>query len=248
MRKEYKNYIFDLYGTLAEIHTNERKPEFWQQFSEVINAYGKNYEPEQLHEAYLETCHKQEEDMRQVLGFDLVEIVIEDVFRELLKPVRVSEDEILDICHKFRTLSTESLFVYRDTISVLTELRRRGRKLYLLSNAQYSFTWNEFKDTGLFECLDRIYISSLEGMKKPYPGFMQRLLDNEGIRIEESVMVGNDLYSDMGVAQAVGMDSIYLNSFAYDEEKVRRIVREQNYKDNIEFVMDGDIRKLIKLQ
>lgn len=30
---EYQNYIFDLYGTLVDIRTNERKAYLWQKMS-----------------------------------------------------------------------------------------------------------------------------------------------------------------------------------------------------------------------
>ena len=30
MSLKYENYIFDLYGTLIDIRTDENKPEFWE--------------------------------------------------------------------------------------------------------------------------------------------------------------------------------------------------------------------------
>ena len=31
--KEYQNYLFDLYGTLVDIHTDENDPRLWQRMS-----------------------------------------------------------------------------------------------------------------------------------------------------------------------------------------------------------------------
>ena len=31
--RAYKNYLFDLYGTLVDIHTNEEAPSFWRSVS-----------------------------------------------------------------------------------------------------------------------------------------------------------------------------------------------------------------------
>lgn len=33
MRKAYQNYIFDLYGTLVDIHTDEDSPQLWASFA-----------------------------------------------------------------------------------------------------------------------------------------------------------------------------------------------------------------------
>ena len=33
VQKEYKNYVFDLYGTLVDIHTDEENGALWDRFS-----------------------------------------------------------------------------------------------------------------------------------------------------------------------------------------------------------------------
>ena len=39
----YDNYIFDLYGTLADIRTNEEKPYLWRKMSELYTSLGAAY-------------------------------------------------------------------------------------------------------------------------------------------------------------------------------------------------------------
>ncbi len=41
--KEYRNYIFDFYGTLADIRTDEEKPRLWKKMSEIYSALGAPY-------------------------------------------------------------------------------------------------------------------------------------------------------------------------------------------------------------
>ena len=50
---EYKNYIFDLYGTLVDIHTDESRPEFWQKIANWYRAYGIGWTGEEIRKAYL---------------------------------------------------------------------------------------------------------------------------------------------------------------------------------------------------
>ena len=189
---------------------------------------------------------KSEEDMRREKGFDLIEIKIEDVFRRLLDPVMVTEAEMNDICGSFRRLSTKKIGLFPDTLKVLDVLKRNGKKIYMLSNAQYSFTMHEIRNMGIIEYFDAIYSSSKEGMKKPYPGFLQKLIDEEDLDKDETVMIGNDLLSDITIAQRTGIDSIFLNTFAWDEDRVRKTAKENNFTDSIRYVMDGDLSAILE--
>ena len=44
----YQNYIFDFYGTLADIRTDEENPYLWKKMSEIYSALGAAYRPEEL--------------------------------------------------------------------------------------------------------------------------------------------------------------------------------------------------------
>ena len=50
--KEYQNYIFDLYGTLADIHTDESSPGFWRDAAGIFAARGAIYDGPALRRAY----------------------------------------------------------------------------------------------------------------------------------------------------------------------------------------------------
>ena len=42
---EYRNYIFDLYGTLVDISTNEAKASLWKNMAWLFSMMGASYEP-----------------------------------------------------------------------------------------------------------------------------------------------------------------------------------------------------------
>ncbi len=48
----YKNYIFDLYGTLVDINTDEESFEFWYKLSIFYSFKGAKYTPEDLKITY----------------------------------------------------------------------------------------------------------------------------------------------------------------------------------------------------
>lgn len=45
---KYENYIFDLYGTLVDIHTDEEKTELWEKLAQFYGYYGAVYTAEEL--------------------------------------------------------------------------------------------------------------------------------------------------------------------------------------------------------
>ena len=87
-----------------------------------------------------------------------------------------------------------------------------GARLYLLSNAQACFTRPELRQLELEDAFDGIVLSSDASVRKPDPRIMRRLLEENGLSVRESVMIGNDRLTDVAVARAVGMDCLYLET------------------------------------
>ena len=45
---QYDNYVFDLYGTLVDIHTEEDFPKLWEKLALFFGYYGAIYKPKEL--------------------------------------------------------------------------------------------------------------------------------------------------------------------------------------------------------
>ena len=54
VKEMYENYIFDLYGTLVDIRTNENKQYLWQKMSEIYSALGAVYTAKELKTSFVE--------------------------------------------------------------------------------------------------------------------------------------------------------------------------------------------------
>ena len=104
----------------------------------------------------------------------------------------------------FRALSRRFLRAYDGVEELLEELRRRDRKLYLLSNAQTDFTRPEIEMLGLTRFFDGIVLSSEQGCKKPSPAFFRKLLEQYGLEPSESIMIGNDGTADISAERGNG--------------------------------------------
>lgn len=113
---------------------------------------------------------------------------------------------------RFRALSTEYIRLYDGARELLSALRERGCRLWLLSNAQAVFTRWELEQLGLKDCFDGVYLSSDYGVKKPDRRFFEVLLHERGILPEQAVMIGNDGVCDIAGAQALGLSTVYIRS------------------------------------
>lgn len=67
---KYENYIFDLYGTLVDIHTDEEKTELWEKLAQFYGYYGAVYTAEELKNAYACLTGQKEDALRQEMGPD----------------------------------------------------------------------------------------------------------------------------------------------------------------------------------
>ena len=97
-------------------------------------------------------------------------------------------------------------------MEALETLRKKGFRLWLLSNAQRIFTAYELRYLGLGEQFDGVYISSDFRCRKPDVRFYQALVEEQKLDIENCLMIGNDRFTDIGGARAAGMDSIYMHT------------------------------------
>lgn len=228
----YRNFIFDLYGTLVDIHTNEESRAFWRRMALLYAHYGADYTGVSLRKTYLSFVREAEMSLKKKLGTDYPEIRLEEVFLRLLREApkkhgtafSITDEAVWAdvIANTFRVLSRKRLSAYPDTISTLEALRERGCHIYLLSNAQRIFTMPEIEVTGVAPYLEDIFISSDFGMKKPEMRFLSSLMQKHAMKPEETVMIGNDFESDMEIARKVGIDGIFVNSFAYDGAELKR--------------------------
>ena len=211
--KQYRAYIFDLYGTLVDIHTDERKGELWDAMRWPFFFNGARYQGKELYDAYFQEISRREEEGRKETGRE-VEIDILDVFRQLYydKGVNISDRKVIKTALQFRKKSRTRLRMYAGAKELLRELRKKGKEIYLLSNAQAVFTNAELKELGIDCIFKKIYLSSDFGYKKPDELFFEAVLTENGLLPEECLMIGNDLYSDVLGATRVGMDSYFIRS------------------------------------
>lgn len=222
----YDNFIFDLYGTLADIRTNEDSSFLWVKLSELYRSYGAMYSPLKLKRAYTAKV-KEKTALLQARAEEsgkrdfLAEPDLTEVFQELYTDMGVACDRqrAAFTANFFRIASRKYLRLYPYVRETLTELKERGKGVYLLSNAQSDFTRPELVMLGIDKLFDGIAISSEMGVKKPSPEFFRLLLEKYNLNPEKCLMTGNDELSDIIGAGKVGIDGLYIHTKISPEYK-----------------------------
>lgn len=83
MNNVYKDYIFDFYGTLVDILTDEKDPELWDKLAQLYQAYGANYKGEGLRKSYAKRVALAREELIELKGVAYPEVDLAHIFNQL---------------------------------------------------------------------------------------------------------------------------------------------------------------------
>lgn len=203
----YENYIFDLYGTLVDIHTDEKKPSLWRNMAQYMALQGAAYEPSELRGVYRSFI----EDLRETPETEVdLSIVLKRLYTT--KGIAPTPEMIASWALMFRAVSLQHVRLFDGAYEMLCELHRRGKKVYLLSNAQRLFTEPELRSLGLYTLFDDVFLSSDIGFMKPSKRFYSALLAKHRLNPGTCVMVGNDWQADAWGAHQNGLASLYIHT------------------------------------
>ena len=208
----YTDLIFDLYGTLVDIHTEENDL-VWEKTAFYFGFYGARYTPAELKTAFQAKLRAREAQEGQRYEC-FPDIPFEEVMAELFRDKGIGNSDTLGVnaAQLFRISSLEYLRLYPGVLTALEKLRKKGCRLWLLSNAQQIFTEYELRHLGLGEQLDAIYISSDFRCRKPDIRFFNALIEKEGLDRANCLMIGNDRQTDIGGAKNAGLATLYMHT------------------------------------
>ena len=209
----YTDLVFDLYGTLVDIHTEE-DARVWEKTAFYFGFYGASYTGPELKAAFQESMRAREAKAGQSYEC-FPDLPFEETMADLFRARGVTENaETLGVnaAQLFRISSLDYIKLYPGALDALAKLRKAGFRLWLLSNAQAIFTAYELRLLGLGDQLDGIYLSSNYKCRKPDLRFYRALMDERGLDAEKTLMIGNDRQTDIAGAKAAGMATLYMHT------------------------------------
>ena len=120
----------------------------------------------------------------------------------------VPEETAFAIIQKLHQADKKLVF-YDDVLPAFAELKSKGIKLGLITNAEQSQA--PFEALGLYDLLDCIITSPDEGMGKPAPHIFWAALRKAGVKASEAIHVGDQYDVDIVGAQRVGIKALLLD-------------------------------------
>ena len=212
----YDNYMFDLYGTLIDIHTDEHADATWDKWCGWLTGEGvKIPSRDEMREDFFTRDTAARAEARANWGFACPEIDVINIYRAMFKEYGNSGHFLTDkflseAGYAFRAASREYMRLFEGVEEFLTAIRSSGRHAYILSNAQRCYTWPEICCFGLEKMVEDVLISSDYRCMKPDAAFFNAMIDKHSLNRETTVMIGDSHENDYEGALAAGLNAIWL--------------------------------------
>uniref|UniRef100_A0A7V4LBY2 HAD family hydrolase n=1 Tax=Desulfobacca acetoxidans TaxID=60893 RepID=A0A7V4LBY2_9BACT len=201
--------IFDLYGTLIDIWTDETDLSLYHTMCRFFTYYDIFFEPEELAARYQEYAAAQLLKRPGPYG----DIDVFDVFQEILaEGLKKTPERALVIwtARLFRSLSRRHFALFPDALPALEALQPHYR-LGLVTDAQWVFSEPEMRILGLNRFFETVVLSSRHYVRKPAPQIYTHALKAMWLPPEKALYVGNDPREDVPGPQAIHMPVVLID-------------------------------------
>jgi putative hydrolase of the HAD superfamily len=146
-------------------------------------------------------------------------------------------DETYDKCVEvYKKVKLDSIEAYDGVQETLEELKSRGLKLALVTDADADNAMKRLNKTKLQDYFEVFVSTDMTGKKKPAPDSLLLAVERLGVESEQIILVGDSLRRDIDPAKKLGMVTVYA---AYGD---RNFLEWQS--TNADFIVE-DIRELI---
>ena len=187
-----KAIIFDFWGTLVENG-------IWSPIKQVRNILGINL-------LFSEYVIRMEKAM-MTLPYDKLKEAFESVCREFnLECEQQKMEQLIGIWNKSWMLAEP----YKEVVETLTELKKKYQLILVANTDPFSVNkvLEKFDLKGLF---NKTYFSYEMGLIKTDNGFLKHILSELDLRIEDCIMVGDSIHSDIIAAKRLGIPAILID-------------------------------------
>jgi putative hydrolase of the HAD superfamily len=211
-----KAVLFDMYGTLVDIKTNEHDDGVFDSLSRFLEYRRVFISGKEIKELYFDQINQQFARSRERHP----EIDAVRAFEHVLREYGGTSDRYLTMitAQLYRSLCREHMRLYNDTFWTLNEFRKRYR-LGIVSDAQRIFCNPELRTLRLENFFDAIVISSDYGFRKPDPRIFHMALAILDVPASEAVYIGNNYKTDLLGAKAAGLALAGLIRQSEDEKR-----------------------------
>ncbi len=205
-----KAILFDLYGTLIDIETDEGDPAVYEKLARFLSYHRLRISADELQSALRAGVELTMTASREMHP----EADVFKVFGEILTRYggkKFHPAVVTDVVMLYRSLTMRHFGLFPGVMDILPVVQEQYG-LGLVSDAQWVYAEPEIAMLGLDRFFGVTVISSLLGFKKPDPRMFFLALEKLRSTPESSVYIGDNPERDLAGARAVGMRCLLFKS------------------------------------
>ncbi|SFN27398.1 putative hydrolase of the HAD superfamily [Pseudonocardia ammonioxydans] len=205
--------LFDVNGTLVDIHTDEHRDRIYRVISHVLAYSGIDLPRRRLRTVYFDTLDELRDRVPEAYPeFDAVAVwrtIIERHTSACARTLPAERHEQLPrfLTELHRSLARRRLRRQPHVRTVLGELRTRHR-LGIVTDGQVPYARPELAELGLLDYFDSVVVSGEHGFRKPDRRLFSTALDALRVAPEHAVYIGNDHFRDIHGARRAGLRTV----------------------------------------
>lgn len=155
------------------------------------------------------------------------------VYQQLIEEFSIQNVDWSLLLHDYTSNFQRHCTAFPNLVSMLTQLKRQGIKLALVSNGFGQFQYDNFKALHIEHLFDEVLISEWEGLRKPDPAIFHRALHQLGVPAENALFVGDHPENDIRASRDVGMKVVWKRN-----EQFETVVEADAVIDDLEELTD----------
>lgn len=129
------------------------------------------------------------------------------------KGLEVTDELCLRINDVFLDRCSSKPGVVDGAHELMEYLRQQGYRMHMCSNGFYEVQFKKLASCGLRDYFDTIILSEDAGANKPSPLFFDYALSKSGACRDTTLMIGDNLQTDILGALSSGIDALYFNRY-----------------------------------